>query len=288
MAVMEHATVRNRGLQRFIDALRDPNRVPLPAHDIAVVVAHPDDETISCGAQLRRFKDATIIVVTDGAPRNLVDARTHGLASTDSYAAIRSRELCNALALGRVANRNIITLGISDQMAALRLVDLARTTYRLLAARQIRIVLTHAYEGGHPDHDATAFAVHAAVALMSRRGEAISILEMPFYRARCHGPVTQSFAPYPGCPESTLRLTEPEQSLKRSMIAEYSTQTQTLSPFDLETERFRPAPTYDFASLPNDGRLLYEQYAWGMTGQRWLTLARGALAALGLGDKRWL
>ena len=32
------------------------------------------------------------------------------------------------------------------------------------------VVLTHAYEGGHSDHDATAFAVHLAAGVMRREG----------------------------------------------------------------------------------------------------------------------
>ena len=35
-----------------------------------IVVAHPDDETIGMGAQLCRFRDALLVQVTDGAPRD--------------------------------------------------------------------------------------------------------------------------------------------------------------------------------------------------------------------------
>lgn len=35
-----------------------------------IVVAHPDDETIGFGAQLCRLRDALLLHVTDGAPRD--------------------------------------------------------------------------------------------------------------------------------------------------------------------------------------------------------------------------
>src|SRR4029077_3455583 len=54
-----------------------------------------------------------------------------------------------------------------DQQAAFRLAELARRLAALFAERGIAVVLTHACEGGHPDHDAVAFAVHGAARLFS-------------------------------------------------------------------------------------------------------------------------
>lgn len=41
--------------------------------------AHPDDETVGMGATLYRLREAAIIHVTDGAPRDMRDARAQGL-----------------------------------------------------------------------------------------------------------------------------------------------------------------------------------------------------------------
>ena len=70
------------------------------------------------------------------------------------------------------------------------------------------------------------------------------------------------------------------------MADAHATQHQVLSRIAIDVERFRPAPAYDFGVLPNQGRLLYEMYGWGMTGSRWLALARAALDDLGLGAVR--
>src|SRR4051794_11208733 len=69
-----------------LQALGDPRQRRLEAFDIAVIVAHPDDETISCGAQLGRLQGVTLIVVSDGAPRNLIDAHAHGFSAAEEYA----------------------------------------------------------------------------------------------------------------------------------------------------------------------------------------------------------
>src|SRR4051794_33838884 len=152
MALLDHAAATYRGAEGFIDSLCTPDHAIISARDLAIIVAHPDDETIGCGAQLRRFREATIVVVTDGAPRNCDDARRHRLSGVEAYAARRFGELRRALALADVSERNVIVLGISDQTAALRLAELTHAIYYLLVQRKIGVVLTHAYEGGHPDH----------------------------------------------------------------------------------------------------------------------------------------
>jgi hypothetical protein len=67
------------------------------------------------------------------------------------------------------------------------------------------------------------------------------------------------------------------------MLDAHATQQRVLAMISTDVERFRPAPLYDFSALPNEGRLLYEMYGWGMTGPRWQALAAAALRDLGLG-----
>jgi LmbE family N-acetylglucosaminyl deacetylase len=288
MAIAEpHLTGQDTLSETFLNALIDHDRARIIADNVAVIIAHPDDETIGCGGQLHRLVNVTVVLVTSGAPRDGSRIGTdEGLSPVD-LAATRTSELCNALALANVPKSRIIELGFFDQAAAIHLTDLVRAIYCLVAARDIRIVLTHAFEGGHPDHDATAFAVHAAAVLRRRHGEQLAVIEMPFYHAEDNRWATQRFSACPERPAITIRLNASERNRKRSMLAAHATQSTTLSMFDAQFECFRPAPAYDFLALPNGGRLLYEQHDWGMDRRRWLALSRAALEELGLLDVRW-
>lgn len=254
----------------------------IDASDVAVVFAHPDDETIGCGAQLARWSGVTLVLVTDGAPLNLQFAQAAGFTTAAEYAAARRQELQEALAVAGLPREALVTFGISDQQVAHRLVEVTRRLMDLAEARGLNILFTHAYEGGHPDHDATAFAVHAAAQLLARRGHPITIVEMPYYQAGDGDMARQRFSPAAAGEEFTIRLSPEQQALKRRMMAAHRTQQAILAPFDVSAEFFRIAPRYDFSELPNQGRLLYEQQDWGLTGRQWLTLARAALAELGL------
>lgn len=270
---------------RHGDRLADlfaPQRARLDAADVGIVFAHPDDETIGCGAQLARWAGATLVLVTDGAPVNLKDAHALGFATAAEYAAVRRRELGHALVIAGVPADAPLTLDIPDQQVSHRLVELTHRLIEIIETRNLGVLCTHAYEGGHPDHDATAFAVHAAARLLEARGRSVLVLEMPFYQAGDGDMARQRFAPAADIPEITVRLSPEEQALKRRMMAAYRTQAAILGPFEVKTEHFRVAPRYDFTVLPNRGRLLYEQQDWGLTGAEWIVLARAALADLGL------
>ena len=249
-----------------------------------VVFAHPDDETVGAGARLPWLAEASFVCVTDGAPRDGMDAARHGLTPAQ-YAQARRAELEAVLAACGVAADRIVGVPCPDQQASLQLASLATQLAELFARNATEAVLTQPYEGGHPDHDATAFAVHAAAALMRQRGQpAPEIVEMAGYHRGPQGMLACAFLPDPEVDGATVsvRLTPGEQDFRRHLVALHATQQGSLWQFPHEVERFRPAPRYDFRQPPHAGPLHYEQYPWGMTGERFRTLASGAMAQLGL------
>jgi LmbE family N-acetylglucosaminyl deacetylase len=249
----------------------------------AIIVAHPDDEVIGAGSRMPRFKQAWIIHVTDGAPRSMYDARNAGFETWQGYAQARRDELTAALAVAGIGPERMRVIGVPDQGAAFNLVPVTRRVYELLQEMQPEIVLTHPYEGGHPDHDATAFAVHAAQALMEREGlTPPALIEFTSYHER-DGQVRHfEFLPNADTEVKTVILTDAEREFKRRMLEAFTTQRSVLDQFPVELERFRLAPRYDFTQRPHAGTLHYEHYDWGMTGERWQELAREALTELGL------
>ncbi len=265
---------------RFLEKLADPDRSRLTEGTVALVLAHPDDETIALGSQLPRIADLTVVVVTDGAPRDGQDARAHGFVGPADYAETRRKELLCALALAGVEPGQVIRYGIPDQEAVLHLSDIVGRLAELLA--RFDLVVTHAYEGGHPDHDAVAFAVAAACRLIAEEGAvAPAILEAPFYHAHRDGWGIQTFCDIPagGDPGVDLELRPAERRLKRWMMDAHVTQRRVLALFSDSVERVRAAPDHDFERPANGGALLYERFGWGITGEIWSRSVREARAA---------
>lgn len=253
----------------------EDSAAPMPR--AMLVFAHPDDETVALGARLGRFRPALLIHVTDGAPRNEQDSRAKGFRTLDDYRRAREEELMSALAMAGLRGIQRERLAIPDQEASLQLPRLVRQLEKLLAEQRPEVIFTHPYEGGHPDHDACAFAVHRAVALLRGRGEPTpAIIEAAFYHAGRNGIEAGCFLPSEKPLGAEYSLSEEEQRRKQARLDCFPTQREMLRNFPLKYERFRVAPRYDFSQPPHPGKAFYDQFPWGMTSDRFCELARAA------------
>lgn len=248
-----------------------------------IAFAHPDDETLGAGALMSRLPHVRLLCATDGAP---LDRRWWGdpsCASREDYAALRRRELQAALDVIGVPAERLVQLPFADQQLSLRMAELSHQVRRSLADGAPDVVLTHPYEGGHPDHDSLAFAVHAAIALLRRDGSrSPEIAEFTSYHANGAELAAGSFLPNATWTAYTHALSPDEQAIKRRMLDAHAGQRETLSQFGAEAESFRRAPRYDFTAPPHPGPLWYERFEWGCTGAEWRQRAAEAIAELGL------
>lgn len=256
-----------------------------------MVLAHPDDEVIALGGRLERLSHSRLLTLTDGAPLDGADARAHGFTHLADYRTARQKELAAALEHAGLTPAitepptDVDPIPVPDQTAALQLAPLTRAVAAAIRAFAPEAVLTHPYEGGHPDHDACAFAVHTALRLLATtlpHQELPIILEAPSYHGADEGNIrTGDFLPHSDAPQPIVcQLSAPEQANKRARLACFSTQAQTLAPFGVERELFRLAPAYDFTKAPHTGSLFYERFPWGMTGDGFRTRAAQATAEL--------
>ncbi len=265
----------------------------LPPHALRgptlFVAAHPDDEVLGASWLLRRGPGCHVLHVTDGAPRDPALRAPDAPPTREAYVRIREEESFAAMRLAGVSPDSLLSLGAVDQEATLELVPLTHCLVALLKALRPALLVVHPYEGGHPDHDASTFISHAAVALLARAGRTPpALLEMTSYHRHHEALVTGEFLPAPdGRRVATVSFTEAERAAKRRMLACYTTQARVLEAFSVEQERYRAAPRYDFTRPPHEGTLQYESLGWRMTGARWRELARKALVELKLPETPW-
>ncbi|HLV21568.1 MAG TPA: PIG-L family deacetylase [Polyangiaceae bacterium] len=251
---------------------------------LLLVAAHPDDDIIGAGGLLAQLRGSVrIIYVTDGCPRDPHHAYAAGCRDRAQYREQRLSEAEHAAALANIPAKRLRFLGYTDQEAYLFLPRIARELALRFRRYRADAVITHPYEAAHPDHDATAYAVHAARRLLLAQGlPAPEIVEFTSYHGSEGRLETGEFLPSLRAAELTIALKEHEQVLKRRMLECHRSQQATLGGlgFRTDAEKFRLAPEYDFTRLPTSA-VLYERFAPAVTVEAWLDRVRSANTELG-------
>ena len=243
---------------------------------VALVVAHPDDETIGLGPLLKLLRGAHAIHLTDGARRDPRSVHAAGFRSSSDFAQARAIELARALDLAEIPRERRHAFPIGDQQAFRHLPCIAAALAAFFQAQAIDVVFTHPYEGGHLDHDACACAVDLACKRMEHRGlRPPAVVEMAFYHESEHGLVTQRFMDED---ERDVRIdfNQAESMVRDEMLGAHASQTAILGLFREPLARLRPAPYYDFRRPPNRGHIFYQRFIEDVTPADWLAAVHAA------------
>jgi len=208
---------------------------------VAFIVAHPDDETLGAGLLLQRLRHADIVYCATGRgrwPSNWWLNR----AFPSRRSQLRIEEARRAIAVSG-KNHSVQFLGYQDGWLADYLDDAYRSLADLLRVWQPQHVVTHAFDGGHEDHDACSF-----LAYQLSRAFNFQVWEMPLYyrQAGTHTLTMQAFTT--SDPEDvTLRpASEAELEVKCAMLAAHQSQQAVIATFDPTMEKFRRQPLHDF------------------------------------------
>lgn len=128
---------------------------------VIVLAPHEDDEMLGIGILLQRFCGRVkIIFITDGAPVSGYPMKKRMIKSSilnrEEYARIRKEESVLAAKTIGLKESDLIYINSTDSGLSYVLEDACDTLRKIIADFNPGYIFFPAYEGGHPDHDATA------------------------------------------------------------------------------------------------------------------------------------
>ena len=218
--------------------------IELPKRPL-IFVAHPDDEALAFAGLLQRAPKSLVVFATDGAAPGYGFERKYG--SLKAFADIRFQEATRALS--HVPSASFVRLTRSDgahfvdQHLFEELPEAITAISAVAKSFSPDAILSHAFEGGHIDHDACAFiARHTALRLGLKQ------FEFPLYWFDSKGKIVLQTFREPGDAEASRlaepsfewKLSEAEVVCKTKMLAEYESQRGVIKPFSVMNERMRP------------------------------------------------
>jgi N-acetylglucosamine malate deacetylase 2 len=198
------------------------------------------------------MQESCVVFCTDGGPRD--SYFWHAYGSRENYVSVRRQEAEAATKIAGV--KRAALLNFCDQELYRYLQPALKQLEDLTVEFRPDAILTHAYEGGHPDHDSCAFLAY----LLGFRLK-LPVWEMPLYHRTSKGMCVQRFL-HPSGDAALIRARCGELDAKRQMVCVYRSQSQALQGFDLKFERFRRQASYDFSSPPETDVINYEAWQW--------------------------
>jgi len=215
---------------------------------LVLLVAHPDDESIGAGILLQRLRHAYIVFCANGPSWWPPYWLNYGLPH--KRAQLRKQEAHHAIDItGK--NHSIQFLGYPVGWLVTHLDDAYRSLADLLRAWQPQQVVTHAFEGGHEDHDACSF-----LACQLSKAFNFKVWEMPLYyrEASTGAEIRQTFTTDDPDSEIITPISGSELEVKRAMLSAHKSQREIVARFDPAIEKFCPQPLHDYSRVPKGTR----------------------------------
>ena len=219
---------------------------PPPGHSgggVLVFAAHQDDEVLGLGLTLAKHRShgdpVTVVFTTNGAGGNWKESN----AVKRTVSAVRFKEACDALAVIGIDAAEIVCLGFPDGGLHRYIPQASEDIATLIRAIVPHTIYVHAMEGGHRDHDVTAFVVQR----VSARLLIEPVFEWAEYNIEAPGGQTVSdarFASDPYVPDFEYALTpfdHSEFTTKQEMLAKYASQAVSIRYYPFRSEILRKA-----------------------------------------------
>ena len=234
-----------RGI-RYPGTLIGRRNFPPPLHSgagVLVFAAHQDDEVLGLGLTLARHRRngdrVTVVFTTNGAGGNWKESN----AVQRAVSAARFKEACDALAVISIDAAEIACLGFPDGGLHRYIPEASEDIATLIRAIAPHTIYVHAMEGGHLDHDVTAFAVQK----VSARLLIEPVFEWAEYNSEAPGgqPISDArFASDPYVPDfecAPTRFDRSESTSKEEMLAKYASQAVSIRYYPFRSEILRKA-----------------------------------------------
>ena len=227
---------------------------------ILILVPHPDDEVVACGASIGRAQQEGAKIFALYLTNGCIARETlwpWQQKNYDKYVARRRAEgEKNAVFHG------LTPVGWSPRPARhlWRNLDAVwRDVQDAVASHQIDQLWVPAFEGGNADHDAlNALAAHWRSERKAEDNSVLEFAEYNFLNGKAH---SQEF-PFPNGNEQCINLTVDEKKKKREALALYESERKNLNYVKIDQECYRPLAKYDYSRPPHSGILWYTRFQW--------------------------
>ena len=223
---------------------------------ILVLAAHPDDELVGCGINIKNniamHNEVLVLFLTNGCIP-IDDLWFWQKQEYEKGVAKRLKEAQEAAnILGheiRIANKARPARKLWQELCAVY-----QEMQQIISEYKPTQVWVCAYEGGNPDHD----ALNAIGYKLHTKG--IDVQEFAEYNYKNSKNNYNTFIEFAE-KATIIKLTKEESKAKKELYSKYASERGNLD-LGIKQESYRPIQKHDYTNPPHIGKLWYERFRW--------------------------